>query len=327
MDAGRIWWERIPSGVALVNRARDSIRDFKSVAIRTDLTQWCESFLRQTLQRVRDENYEIADYELNCDDISRDTSILDYIADMLGIGYMKQRNIKSLLPEIPETGMLLLIRNVDAGRLDELEGLIRQISQAQAPVAFLFIKTDARRSKGITELELTVTRLELQYYVWTLLLGRIPDYLLDYASHLIVEVSYPRPDRSARLCEDVYELLKHPEGYCTWLSEAERLTAIHAAQVKGIEPYVEYGRAFLIGKLQERLSRILPFEDEYGSVFEKPAEVELRHLIHYRKDLKLSDKEEEILELLYESRNRISHLDLLSYELADCILEDAVQWQ
>ena len=55
--------------------------------------------------------------------------------------------------------------------------------------------------------------------------------------------------------------------------------------------------------------------------------MELRHLIHYRKDLNLSDKEAEILELLYEARNKISHLDLLSYELANRILEYAGEWQ
>ncbi len=327
MDAGRIWWESVPSASGLIERAKDSLRAFKSVALRAEMTDWVESFLWQTLERVREEDYDIADYELNCEDISRDTSLLDYVADTLGIGYMKERSIRGLLPEIPESGMVLLVRNVDARRLEEIEGLIRQIVKAHAPVAFLFIKTEARRCKGMTELEMTVTKLELQYYVWTLLLGKIPDYLLDYASHLIVELSYPRPDESAHLCEHVDELLERPDEYCTWLSEEESLTAVHAAQVKGIEPYIEYGRAYLISKLKNRISFILPFVDEYGSVFEKPVEVELRHLIHYRKDLNLSDKEAEILELLYEARNKISHLDLLSYELANRILEYAGEWQ
>jgi hypothetical protein len=66
------------------------------------------------------------------------------VADTLGIGYMKERSIRGLLPEIPESGMVLVVRNVDARRLEEIEGLIRQIVKAHAPVAFLFIKTDVR---------------------------------------------------------------------------------------------------------------------------------------------------------------------------------------
>ena len=101
---------------------------------------------------------------------------------------------------------------------------------------------------------------------------------------------------------------------CDWLTEGEIQWRFLVAQLRGIQPVIEEQRLKLIDGLGARVNQILPFTDEYQNSFTKPHEVELRHLIFYKAQLALSPVEQQLLDQLYEARNDLSHLRVLSEE-------------
>ena len=110
------------------------------------------------------------------------------------------------------------------------------------------------------------------------------------------------------------------------LDDVQR-SAVHAAQVRGVEPAIEYGRMYLIRRLGNRLNAILPFHDEYETTFTEAADVELRHMMYYRNRLNLQPEEMTLLDRLYHARNCISHLGVLDFDVVELLLKDALNWQ
>lgn len=150
--------------------------------------------------------------------------------------------------------------------------------------------------------------------------------LLEYAAILCEELSGGDPERYAHLCKHIHEVLRGSTNLCDWLTEAEIQWRIHAAQLRGIQPVIEEQRLKLIDGLGVRVNRILPFDDEYHNTFTKPHEVELRHLVFYKAQLTLSTVEQQLLDQLYEARNDLSHLRVLSEEQITGIAKLAGKW-
>ena len=138
--------------------------------------------------------------------------------------------------------------------------------------------------------------------------------LIEYAAILCEELSNGDLEKCAYLCGHIHDLMQRAASVCNWFSESDLQQLIHVAQLRGIQPVIEEQRLKFIERLGNRINRIIPFTDEYNSVFSQPQEVELRHLIHYRNDLSLKPAESDELNRLYNARNDLSHLRILSDE-------------
>ena len=323
-----IWWTRVPSAIQLVDKAKDTLLRWKSVAIDEApfQWQWGGAFIDTVISQLQSQEYSIAFDQLDLESLPGTSTILDGIADQLSIGYMMQRSIANLLPELPDAGCIWFLQNVNDERLRELEQLMRQSSACNAQIAFIFISPLKRSMRGCFQFALSPTKLDLQYFAWTLLMSRLPDYLLEYASMLAVELSAGRPDLCEDICSQIQPCMQDPEGVCNWLTIQQRQSGIHTAQVRVIEPCIEYGRHHLIKQLDNRLDKILPFDDEYGNRITRPIEVELRNLIYYRNELQLSTDEKKLLDMLYVARNKLGHLERLSYSEAEMLLKETARF-
>lgn len=329
MNSEEIWWRRVPSAAACVREAKEALQGWKSVVISSEAGIREEVFCGEVLRAVQEEDYSVAVYELDLMTLNAGETIMDGIAEQLGIGYMMQRTVANLAPELPESGSIWVLRHVDNNRWEEFQKLLKHIQQEKTRLAFVLSRNSPAKQKGAHIVSLSPSRLDLQYYAWTLLIGRIPEYLLEYASQMAVALSGDMPERCALLCKEIWRYLKSPEDASAWMPENILGSKVQTAQVRVIQPCIEYGRMYLVQKLEKRIRAVLPFTDEYGTKFSKPVEVELRNLVYFRdrQRLNMTDQESNLLDRLYRARNKLSHLEQLTYEEAETILLSAGEWE
>lgn len=109
------------------------------------------------------------------------------------------------------------------------------------------------------------------------------------------------------------ELFTDPENFLKNLlpdpDERILFRAIWECQVQFLMPILEEIRGKLIEKYFVALKNLLPVKDEFGNEVEEPFDMELRHLRHYGgKALIFKQNDWDLLELVYQSRNELSHL-------------------
>ena len=211
MDSyGEIWWNHVPTAMQLVNDVKEALQNWKSTAVSSGSEEWSCSFFDAVSAQIREENFSVAFYTLDLDSLAESSTITDGIADQLGIGYMITRNIANLLPELPDGGSIWILQHMNAKRQQELEKLLKHVSSCHAPISFLFVQEGQGKPKGCFKAELLPNKLDLQYYAWTLLLGKLPNHLLEYASQLAVELSSQKPARCAEICSNIEDILRNP---------------------------------------------------------------------------------------------------------------------
>lgn len=325
-DYRDIWWERVPTAMQCVTEVRDLLQQRKSVAFDSGLGDWTDSFLHAVIRAVGEVNYGLGFDTLDLAELSDSDTITDGIADGMGIGYNTQRKISELLPELPPEGYVWILKNMTPARRTELEKLMRHIRENDAPLMFLLQKPGEEKIKGVENVTVSPTRLDLSYFAWTVLLGRFPEGMMEYAAELAVELSDGSPSECARICGKMQQCVRDPVKFCQGVAEEKVIPRVHNAQVRIFEPMIEYGRGYLIGKLGARMNNILPFDDDYGTKFNRPMEVELRNLVYYRHQLDLSPEEKELMNLLHDDRNKLSHLELLSFEDVQKLVQEAKKW-
>lgn len=328
-DYKDLWWEIVPTAVQQVQKTKEILQQGKSVAFDSGFGTWTESFINAVINAYQSENYYAGFDTLDLSEIEDYWTITDAIADRLGIGYMTQRLISELLPELPSEGYIWILKNVNKKREEELEKLIKHVKENHAPLMFLFRKTGESKVKGFENLNISPTRLDLSYFAWTLLLGRFDNNLIEYGAELAVELSEQQPEECARICQSMMSCVQDPVAFCKEMDEAKVIPMVHRAQVRIIEPLIEYGRVFLIDKLGEKVSKLLPFTDDYDNEFSKPVEVELRNLVHFYNQSKLTmdPSTYHLMDMLYRARNKVSHLELLTFEEVQEIIKESDKWK
>lgn len=326
MEYKDLWWTKVPTGIQLIERSKKLLRDGKSIACDNGFGEWTDQYLDAVIGAYLEENYLIGFDHMDLEDLPEDWTITDGIADRLGIGYMTQHHISDLKRELPQEGYIWILHNVNRKREMELEKLMKHVKENHTPLIFLFQKTSNVKVKGFENLAISPTRLDLSYFAWTLLLGKFSSELIEYGAELAVELSDEQPAICARLCQDMQQCIRDPIAYCSEMDEAVVISKVHTAQVRIIEPLIEYGRVYLVRKLGNRLDELLPFKDDYGSDLTKPIEVELRHIIFYRFELAMNQEELDLANMLHDARNKVSHLELLTFEEIQKIICESEKW-
>ena len=86
-------------------------------------------------------------------------------------------------------------------------------------------------------------------------------------------------------------------------------------QIQFALPIVETVREKLIARNLPELKKLLPVTDEFGKTLNNPWDMELRHLHYYGGNVKVfSQSDWDVLELVYRTRNDLSHLDTIDKE-------------
>ncbi|WP_322907451.1 hypothetical protein [Paenibacillus campi] len=154
--------------------------------------------------------------------------------------------------------------------------------------------------------------------------------LSDAERHYITQIASRLTGDDPEFCEALAtrELFVYPHALCQRLSasnetaqkwvEAPDLldSIIWEAQIQVVFPIIERMRKKYIDIYYNNLIAILPQIDEFSKKINEPKDMELRHMHYYFfKTQGFRNKEDQqTFDLLYRARNRLAHLDRLSYE-------------
>lgn len=314
MPVEELWWKRVPAAEKMIEITCDDLLDGKSIQVFPDML-WKDTFLRLVLDEVRNNDAGIAFYEFDGSHLNPSISLIDSLAEQIGFGFNFDGKLKTLVGKLQNnSGYIFQMRGLCSRHLKEAHQLVKDIARQNYRIALILEDNTQGQVKAVHQKKIYTTRMDVHYFAWTLLLeyGDIP--LLEYAAILCEELSGGDPERCAYLCNHIHEVLNGSTALCDWLTEGEIQWRIHVAQLRSIQPVIEELRLKLIDGLGTRVNRILPFTDEYHNIFTRPREVELRHLVFYKGQLTLSTVEQQLLDQLYEARNDLSHLRVLSDE-------------
>ena len=315
MPVDELWWSRVPTAERMVKNARDILLAYKSMQIFPDMV-WKETFLVQVLTKIRNIDAALVDFTLDGSPMDQNTALIDNIADQLGFGFNFDGSLDTLLEQLEgNTRYIWIAHGLSKKHLNEAHQLIRELGRRHAHISVVLEDDTQAQVKSLSQIKLKPTRMDVHYFAWTLLMEQSDVPLMEYAAVLCEELSGGDLARCAALCEHIHELLKDARTVCDWLSEDEILKAVHLAQLRGVQPVIEQQRLRFIAGLGSRIEQILPFEDEYSGRYTSPREVELRHLIFFRRDLSLTQAELSLLNQLYEARNDLAHLKILSEDM------------
>ena len=312
MSVDEMWWKRVPAAEKLIDTTCDQLLEGKSIQVFSDML-WKSTFLRLVLDEVRNYDAGIAFYEFSKDNLDSGMPLIDSIAEQLGFGFNFDGKLNTLISKLQaNSGYIFQMHGLCARHLKEAHQLIKDLSRNSYRIALILEDDRSAQIKGVHQKKFTSTRMDVQYFAWTLLLdqGNVP--LIEYAAILCEELSGGDPERCAELCNQIHTVYENAKTVCRWLEEEELQWRIHVAQLRGIQPVIEEQRLKFIDHLGGRIDRILPFDDEYQNHFSLPHEVELRHIIYHKGELSLSLSEQKLLDQLYIARNDLSHLRLLS---------------
>ena len=321
-----MWWKRVPTAERMIENTCDELLDGKSIQVFPDML-WKDTFLRLVLGAVQNNDAGIAFFEFDGSSMDAGRNLIDCVAELTGFGFNFDGKLKTFVGKLQNnSGYVFQMHGLSPRHLKDAHQLIRDIALQNYRIALILEDDTQNQVKAVHQKKFSANRMDVRYFAWTLLLeqGDIP--LLEYAAILCEELSGGDPERCAHLCKHIHEVLRGATNLCDWLTEAEIQWRIHAAQLRGIQPVIEEQRLKLIDGLGVRVNRILPFDDEYHNTFTKPHEVELRHLVFYKAQLTLSTVEQQLLDQLYEARNDLSHLRVLSEEQITGIAKLAGKW-
>jgi len=316
-----VWWTRVPVAGQKVRQARNALLEGKSVRVLPDMV-WLDAFIELVVEKVKNRESGFSYDRIDCSAFDGSCPLLDSLVRMFHLESAYDGSLRSILPALADSsGSIWHLRRLLPTQRNEAYRLVKEAKACPGhKIRFLLEDEFSTTSSTIESIFLAPTHLDIQYYIWTLLLENGKGVSVEYASACAAELCKGDPKHCLEFYEDVGHALAAPGEVCGWLDPQELEHAILIAQVKCIEPKIEMGRQQLIERLGDRVERFLPFEDEYHNTFTHPREVELRHLWHFYNTLSLSADEARILTILYNGRNSIAHLKPLEYSKVNEIL-------
>lgn len=181
--------------------------------------------------------------------------------------------------------------------------------------ALIFLTTEENPAPSLTRLADFLTPYDVQFFAINLLENaRLTPQEKLYTSTLAAKLS----KKSARIAKNLAKTELYTYGLefvRTVIPNFDAKIFKRAAwecQTQFLLPALEQIRSQLIEKNFLQLKKILPKTDEFGRTLDEPYDMELRHLHHYGGNAQIFQYDEwELLELAYEARNALSHLNTL----------------
>ena len=188
-------------------------------------------------------------------------------------------------------------------------------SAANFSTALIFVTTEENPPPNLTRLSDYLTPYDVQFFAINFLENApLTAKKKMYTSTLAEKLSGQSPILVKNLAR--LELYNHGLEFVRTLlpqfDERIFVRAVWECQMQFLMPTLEQIRERLIRKSETLLRRILPKQDEFGTILEEPLDMELRHLHYYGGKYKIFPAEDwELLEFAYAARNDLSHLKKL----------------
>lgn len=333
MSGAEMWWNQVPGPIRLVNRMSQVILDGESVWLSGEMT-WRDEFRMFVKMKVEEENSSIGFHIVDIHDFPDNQKIDDlifsydenarqgYLPAIPLVDYICKRNV------LPDS--IIWLYGINDNRYERWLEFSRMLARKHAGLRIICEGVACKGNwRGITELDAgkEISEFDTLLFAMTSVseLNWSPG-MKTYASRLLSEIAGSKAEVILSLAKHVDRLVDDPVGYTLeiWqdVNEADIRNAVRSAQIKTLYPKVEQEREIFISGVLDRATKLLPFTDDHGNTFSTPLDMELRHLIFFynRGDLKLSGEERNVLDLIYNARNMLSHRKIVSSEKVKKIL-------
>ncbi len=329
MNASELWWSYVPAGVSIKESMVRQIVEGKCVLLDTSRLPWKDVLLNSVKMEV-----ELADGELNWIEIDAEENSGNKPISYLGSFYnVDQIPVAEIIQQkIRQLHSCCWVKNISVGQVPAWIQMAKELFAGKEKQKFrLVLELPCATTRGIGRIAVIDTRIErfdIYYFALSMLAsGRLGKNFREYAATLCAELANGDAERCNTLCKSIEQVLQDPLSACMAGDESRQKQLVCRAQTRSISPLIDIGRLKLISIFGKQIAGILPQRDDYGTEIDDVNEVELRHLVYFCHHdlLTITPRVKNVLYVLYNARNDISHLKLLSYDEIQrlfCALED-----
>ncbi len=319
MIPSELWWNYVPAGVSIKGNIVKQLMAGRCVLLDTSRLPWKEELLKSIQAYV-----EQTDAGLNWNEIDAEESIgnkpINYLGRFYGVDQIPVE--KMIQQKIGNLRSCCWVRNIPENETQFWIQMATELFSGKEQQNFRLVlelpSVTVRGIGRIAVIDTHIERFDIYYFALSILAsGRLCKSFQEYAATLCSELANGNVELCYTLCKNIDNVLRNPLSVCmVHEDDSQQKQLICRAQTRSISPLIDIGRLKLISIFRTRIARILPQKDNYGTEIDDANEVELRHLVYFNRYdlLTITPKEKDILYCLYNARNSISHLNLLSYD-------------
>lgn len=317
-DELETWWRTIPGARRFLNAAVEAFNKKCAIAVHLPEDD-AEGFIQALEAKIQRKDINSLVERFAYDAGGDIEDFVDALTSEFAPNF--QRNftrlpMEDLAKQKPFSGYAAIIIKLES----EIEWLIDAVTEfnrgtANFGVALIFVTTEENPPPNITRLEDYLTPYDVQFFAINFLENaRLSAEEKMYTSTLAEKLSGYSPELVKNLARaELYNYgLEFVRKIIPDFDERIYSRAVWECQVQFLLPTLEQIRERLIVKNEPHLKRILPVEDEFGTILDAPFDMELRHLHYYGGKHKIFQLDDwELLEFAYAARNDLSHLKTL----------------
>lgn len=318
MIPSELWWSYVPAGISVKENVVQQLTAGRCVFLDTSRLPWKEELLKSVQMDI-----ESVDTELNWNAINAEEKKGMRPIDCLGSFYdVDQIPVEQMIQQkIRNLHSCCWVRNISENESQVWIHMAKELFSGKEKQNFrlvLELPSVKREIGKIAVINTRIERFDIYYFALSILAsGRLDKNFQEYAATLCSELADGNVEFCYTLCKNIDNVLRDPLSACMASEDdSRRKQLVCRAQTRSISPLIDIGRLKLISILGPKIASILPQKDDYGTKIEDVNEVELRHLVYFSRNdlLTIPPKKESALYCLYNARNAISHLNLLSYD-------------
>ncbi len=162
-----------------------------------------------------------------------------------------------------------------------------------------------------------VSETEFRFYIEQLLLSQKheTDYVA-YSATIISLVAGYDVAVADKLCKLSCRQLHDGDWIADYNTVNHSQLNLKIAKISYFIPIIEKCRYTLIDRYFDEITKILPFDDEYGTTIASPYEAEIRHLVFFfrNKDVVVKSQDLILSERVLKIRNTLMHSNLMNFD-------------
>lgn len=344
----RIWWERVPNALQFLNDLTGTICSGKSIIIQSDSSiPWKNTMMEELFERIRLRSYQKRLELLENVDDPGDYLLQEFCKKEKRVLYRPNISYAAFFAandDIVLHDRFFWVKISDEDNLSDWTDFISEYRRERAKskdkrTAVFILEWKGKRTafakKGIHEYSLSEYIGEYDRIVFNSLAAasvKEPLFIKTYLSQLASEVIDNDIELCAACIKDFQAFLKDPysviqevisrsahengEPFFFDRSPQDISHCIWKAQIKMIYPLLEEYRENFVRKYFLQIKPHLPIKTAYNEQYLVPEDVELGTL-HYMAScrlLQIPQNEYEELTTYKTARNKLSHLENLSFD-------------
>ena len=341
-----LWWNQVTNAVRFINEVKNSLLDEKSVLLHfTSAMPWRMYFVESVREYVKQQNSEKKFVDVP--DVSDPGAYLlnEFCKKEKRAKYRPSVGYASFLADnddivLHDRYLWVCVSDVeDLSRwMDFISEYIKLRGHDRRKAVFVLECSEEGRvqhKKGITVLSFDDYIGSYDRIVFAVIAAsslRVDDVLKEYTAELVSNVVGNDIELSAVCIKNYMFFLENPNqflesvsntecrsdgtSYIVGLDDISVKKQIWRSQIRTIYPQLEEYRESFVRHHVKEIEFQLPLEALYGETYNDPMDVELGTLLHLEqiKKITLKTEEYETLKRYWDARNKLSHLDVLSFD-------------